>query len=159
MDKNMSYRRHLKGGRYLGQDGYWRLFAPDHPRASGNYVLEHIVVAEKAFGGPLPAEAQVHHCGEKSDNSKLVICEDQAYHRLLHVRMRALAECGDANKRKCTYCKQYDDVENLRVPKTTRLSSHHPECQRAYSRKRYRDNAPAMAAAKEAKRLLKVRIF
>lgn len=53
---------------------------------------EHIVIAEKAYGGPLPKGAVVHHVTEdKADNHgpfKLVICPNQAYHYLIHKLMR-----------------------------------------------------------------------
>lgn len=69
---------------------------------------EHIVVAERAFGGPLPAGVIVHHHDEdKSNNANanLVICQDRAYHNLLHVRMRILAAGGDPDTQKiCDDC-------------------------------------------------------
>lgn len=46
--------------------------------------------AELALGKPLPRGAEVHHAdGSKGDNAPLlVICQDRAYHMLLHKRMR-----------------------------------------------------------------------
>lgn len=63
-------------------------------------VLEHVIVAEKALGKPLPAGAQVHHVDENrrnNANANLVICQDQTYHHLLHVRARVLRAGGNPN--------------------------------------------------------------
>ena len=52
---------------------------------------QHVLVAEKALGRELPNGARVHHAnGIKSDNrpDNLVICPDEAYHMLLHKRIR-----------------------------------------------------------------------
>lgn len=79
---------------------------------------EHILVAERAMGKSLPKGAQVHHVnGVRSDNrnANLVVCQDQAYHALLHVRTAALAACGHASWRKCTHCKQYDAPQRLSI--------------------------------------------
>jgi hypothetical protein len=69
----------------------------------------HILVAESALGKKLPVGAEVHHVNEnKYDNSpsNLVICQDHAYHRLLHVRARVLAAGGNPNTDKfCPKCK------------------------------------------------------
>lgn len=51
----------------------------------------HIVVAEKALGKRLPPGAIVHHVDEDKLNyagTNLVICPNQAYHMLIHQRMR-----------------------------------------------------------------------
>ncbi|MGD9157184.1 MAG: hypothetical protein PVG39_02135 [Desulfobacteraceae bacterium] len=78
-----------KGGRRINSNGYIQIRIPDHHRAHPDgYVLEHIVLAEKALGKPLPQKAQVHHFGKKTDNTKLVICENQTYHQLLHKKAR-----------------------------------------------------------------------
>lgn len=85
-------------------------------RISGR--LEHITIAEHALGKPLPPDAVVHHAdGNKLNNepSNLVICPDNDYHQLLHLRMRALDACGNANWRKCAYCKTYDDPSDMYV--------------------------------------------
>lgn len=73
-------------------------------RRSGAWV--HIARAEKALGKPLPPNAKVHHAdGTKNPYGPLVICQDQAYHLLLHVRMRVKAAGGDPNTdRICHYC-------------------------------------------------------
>ncbi len=73
------------------------------------WVSEHIAMAERALGKPLAKKHPVHHVDENSFhnvNSNLVICEDQKYHLLLHVRMRVLKAGGDPNtQRICCTCK------------------------------------------------------
>ncbi len=90
------YRRTLKPQ----TDRYPVAWNPGHARASGGVVLEHILIAEKALGYPLPIGAEVHHFDEhKSNNANgnLVICENHSYHALLHVRQRALARQQGTN--------------------------------------------------------------
>ena len=77
-------------------------------------IREHTVIAEAVLGKKLPAGAAVHHVdGDKGNNCKnnLVICQDRAYHALLHVRAKALAACGDVNKRFCSVCKEWLDQD------------------------------------------------
>lgn len=60
-------------------------------RIKGRRTYEHILVAERALGRRLPKGAVVHHVNEnRSDNAptNLVICPNEAYHRLLHRRMK-----------------------------------------------------------------------
>lgn len=60
----------------------------------GRRVMEHTYLAEKALGKSLPKGAVVHHMNKKKwDNHtpfNLVICPDQAYHLLIHRRMKEL---------------------------------------------------------------------
>ncbi len=80
------------GHRKIMGHGYVGIFDPNHPRANKmGYVLEHVVLAEKALGRALPTASEVHHLNEnKADNSRrnLVICENREYHALLHQRMK-----------------------------------------------------------------------
>lgn len=82
-----------KGGRSHNQ-GRPLIYAPDHPRAkmgNGRHVYEHLLIAELALGRPLPLGVEVHHVNEdKTDNRRcnLVLCENRAYHMLLHDRTR-----------------------------------------------------------------------
>ena len=93
--------------------GYELLMLPRRNRCA---IKWHTVVAEKALGKQLPKGAIVHHANEiRHDNSpaNLVLCPNQAYHKLLHQRMRAKKMCGNANWLKCCYCKKYDDPKKM----------------------------------------------
>jgi len=57
------------GKSYKGQHGYVRIYLPEHPRAVGKYVLEHVVVWEQAHNRSLPRNYIIHHLnGIKDDN-------------------------------------------------------------------------------------------
>lgn len=87
----LNHRWH--GGKTRGgtKGKYVHIYMPDHPRAHHGHVAEHILIAERVLGKPLPLLAVVHHSNrDESDNknANLVICENQAYHRFLHGRMQ-----------------------------------------------------------------------
>lgn len=122
-----------KGGRYVcPRFGYAFVHCPGHPSALANgYAREHILVAERAIGRLLPDGAVVHHInGVRTDNrpANLVVCEDQSYHSLLHVRAAALQACGNPSWRRCFRCKEWGD------PATLNSRNVHIECASAYER-------------------------
>jgi hypothetical protein len=112
--------------RVPNSDGYIYIWDQSANRA------EHIVIAERVLGKPLPAGAEVHHVDEdraNNANGNLVICQDKAYHKLLHIRTAALDACGNANWRRCHVCKRYDAPENLFIGMPT--TSYHRSCNAA----------------------------
>ena len=124
------------GGRIIHASGYIMVQAPDHVRANnGGYVLEHILVAEHAIGKLLPPQAEVHHVNEiKSENrgSNLVLCEDRAYHQLLHRRLRAYRACGNPRARQCWLCKKWGSELSAKKG----VAVEHRECGNAYRRRK-----------------------
>lgn len=121
--------RRPNGAAHPAVNGYLR------KTIGGKRNLEHIHVAEKAMGRPLPLGAEVHHVDEdraNNANSNLVICPDSSYHKLLHMRARARDACGNPNWRKCELCHTWDDTENLLIGK--RGQAKHAACVRQYFR-------------------------
>jgi hypothetical protein len=130
---------HWNGGRYINHSGYVMIYNPGHKRAMQNgYVREHILLAEKALGHELPEGVQIHHMGDSEDNSKIIICQDQQYHFLIHSREKAMLACGNPAWRKCKFCQKYDNPKNLHI---TQIKSngvldgwniHHQSCETTY---------------------------
>lgn len=76
--------------------------------------IARITVA--VLGRPLPKGAVVHHVNRKpwdNRNENLVICQDTAYHRLLHMRMTAHEASGHADWRKCRFCPTWSPPSEL----------------------------------------------
>ena len=142
---------HWKGGKYRANTGYVYVYQPENPRAMKNgYVSEAVLIAESVLGNYLPPGAEVHHGNRvRNDNrpKNLVVCQDRAYHMLLHRRQRALAACGHANWRVCGYCLKYDAPENLYIRGPV---AHHRECKlKAERNRRYIKNALLEARARD----------
>ena len=127
------------GGR-TNDHGYPMITVAGHPRATKDgYVRESIVIAEQVLGKYLPKGAQVHHVDGNIQNNatnNLVICQDAAYHRIIHRRMTALKECGHANWLKCPHCKEYDDPSTMYKHPTTLCRAEHRECMNKNARDR-----------------------
>lgn len=120
--------RNWRGGEPVQIQGYWYASI-----GNGKRRRAHVLIAEKAMGRPLPPKAQVHHVNEdRGDNANgnLVVCQDAAYHQLLHLRKRALDATGDPSMLRCRFCGAYDRPENLTIlagkSRAAGLAQHRP---------------------------------
>ena len=97
-----------RGGTYR-PGHHWRVKPRKlYPHTATGLTL-HRQRAAAALGRPLPASAEVHHPDEDKTNrgARLVICQDKAYHMLLHARMRVREAGGNPNTDKvCACCRQ-----------------------------------------------------
>lgn len=121
--------RKLRNGGINHNDGYIELYDPSHSRRKRG---EHIIKAQEAIGKPLPKGAVVHHWNEvRSDNrnENLLICDNQAYHVLIHLRMKAFKACGNPDYRRCRFCDTWDDV-SMMWTNSNRSESYHRSCRR-----------------------------
>jgi hypothetical protein len=123
---------------------YTLVYSAGHPRATSNgQVREHFLIVERAMGRLLPADAEVHHVdgnGRNNANANLVVCQDHAYHMLLHQRQRAFDACGDANALRCGYCFGYDRQQTM-VRYKSRFGNDrgaHRDCVKAHNARRKR---------------------
>lgn len=117
------------GSGYICREGY------HHVSFGGVEKPEHVRICEKAIGKPLPSGAVVHHVdGNRLNNdpSNLIICQDAAYHNLLHARTRAMAAAGSASARVCCRCGKYDSPQNLVI---SGKQAYHRECNRIHAKK------------------------
>jgi len=88
----------------------------DHPNCDKRgKILEHRLEVELAIGRYLTPKEQVHHHYNANGTVILVLCPNQLCHKLLHTREAALRHCGNANWRKCVYCKKYDNLNNMTI--------------------------------------------
>lgn len=114
---------------------YVAIYMPEHPRAHKGHVLEHILVVERALGKPLPEKVVVHHInGDRTDNrnANLVICQDQAYHLLLHKKRRRL-QGGFKDRTQCRNGHIYDEENSIFTDKGRKCCVCSRERQKRYS--------------------------
>ncbi len=70
---------------------YVRVYRPEHTRSDGKYVLEHILIAERMTGKPLPEGSVVHHIdgnGLNNNEDNLMIFTSSADHLKFHAKER-----------------------------------------------------------------------
>jgi hypothetical protein len=123
---------------------YRKVTLHGHPSADAQgHVLAHILIAEAALGKHLPPLAMVHHVDENQANNanrNLVICQDQGYHKLLHVRARTVRAGGDPNTEKlcgdCDRCRPFAAFNIRRGHLSTGLQNICRDCQHKRWQKR-----------------------
>lgn len=114
---------------------YLRSFFPEHDKANKwGYAREHLIRAERTLGKPLPKKAVIHHVNGTKMGGPLVICQDLAYHNLIHQRIRAFKISGHPDWRKCVICKEYDSPGNLLIYIGKCNRAYHPICKRTYEK-------------------------
>ncbi len=99
---------------------------------AGGHRAEHLRIAINVLGHPLPVNAEVHHVngnGRDNRHSNLVICENRAYHFLLHLRAKILILGGDPDtQRICSGCKVPVNIEGFGSFKPGPSGSPHRIC-------------------------------
>ena len=118
---------------------------PSHPHASASgCVPEHILVVERALGKVLRRSADVHHVDgdEKNNaNTNLVVCQDRAYHKFLHVRTRIVKSGGDPNTQHlCSFCQQVKSRSDFHKSRQRQIGLQNAcvECMKAKNAGRWR---------------------
>jgi hypothetical protein len=148
IERNNVSKNHVKGEYLKFISGHYpRGKLSPHWKRGYCLVREYAVLAEKALGKPLPKGAEVHHHSE----TELVICPDRAYHKLLHQRQRALRACGNANWKKCRFCKQYDDPKKMAerpFPQLRQPIYNHFSCEAKYARAKTRKSNNQVSCSK-----------
>ncbi len=85
-----------------------------------DHNVRHRSIVEKAIGIKLPPKSIIHHVdgnGRNNTHYNLVVCENQAYHILLHYRQRILEAGGDPNKDKiCWRCQRVLPLSSFYPP-------------------------------------------
>ena len=110
--------------------------------SGGSGKRQHVKIAEQVLGKALPIGARVHHIdgnGRNNAKNNLLICPDEGYHQLIHLRQRAFDECGNPAFRKCPFCKEWSDPKEMIVVGDTPNRNPrycHRACKSTYERNR-----------------------
>lgn len=91
-DKRGAKNPRWKGGRRKRKDGYVLRYAPGHPYANKNIVLEHRLVMEAKIGRYLKPHEIVHHINGIKDDNRIENLE--LTRRPEHSRMHSLGNSG-----------------------------------------------------------------
>ena len=81
-----------RGGRSKTSQGYIRIYhSANHIRRTGNYVPEHILVAESSLGRKLTKAEAIHHINEVKDDNRpknLYLFPSESEHQRYHAFLR-----------------------------------------------------------------------
>lgn len=99
----------------------------------------HRLRAEHALGRPLKGTETVHHAdGTVDRDAPLVICPDQAYHMLLHRRMRIVQAGGNPDTESyCSGCKVCKPLGQFWVNATGKVCYRCRVCSKVYNKQRW----------------------
>ena len=108
---------HYNNGKTYSKNDGILLTLPNHPNARKNgTVLEHIVICSAVLGKPLPLKAIIHHWDKNNSNNKsfnLLICQDQSFHMVIHMRQKAYEQSGHADYRYCNTCEKWHSTKDM----------------------------------------------
>jgi len=126
-------RWELKNRKFCSRECYWESKKVSDKHSLNN-IKPHVLIVEKILGKRLPSKAVVHHSDRNSKNnelSNLVVCQDQAYHLLLHARMRILEAGGNPDTDKiCSRCKKVKPKTDFhKSNRTDRFRCYCKDCQ------------------------------
>lgn len=116
-------------------------------------IYVHTLIVDSIIPGIFDPKKghEIHHVDDDHTNNNpnnLVVCESRAYHKLLHLRAKALKACGYVHKRRCYICGEYDHIESLSQGCRT---YRHKKCVKLDQRKRRerQNNIPSQEKLKE----------
>jgi hypothetical protein len=131
--KNGNENSCWKGGRVV-QGGYIIVTNKNHPRQRNGYIYEHTMVMEQFLNRQLNDGEYVHHINNNGYDNRienlLVVTSEE--HQLIHFTNKVIRESGTSYKRKCRFCKEYDDPSNMTHCKNEQFK--HNNCENEYKR-------------------------
>jgi len=138
---NSGIRCHLyKGGvSWQGSHGYRDVATSDPRYRKNRKCREHTAIVERIIGRNLPIGAEIHHVNEdRSDNrpENLVVCQDRAYHMLLHARAERLKLFGTLTRKRCIGCERVCDLADFYRDRTRSVDGRSNVCKSCCDEKR-----------------------
>lgn len=130
--------RGASAGKYCSRTCYWDSVvgsgANRRVMIRGTKTKLCRTICERAIGHSLDRRHPIHHFDENpanNTNTNLVICEDQAYHRLLHYRQDIVRAGGNPDIEKyCWYCERILPFSAFYVRPNGKVGSGCKECHR-----------------------------
>lgn len=128
-------------------------------QVDGQTKMAHTAIAVAALGKPLPLGAEVHHVdGNPLNNAarNLVICQDNEYHTLLHMRADVVGAGGNPNGsklcRQCGLCKPFGAFNKARRKTVLGLTASCRDCSKAAFKRWWTSGGSAKHAARRRQR-------